>query len=114
TISCDFVVMLFGSSKTNHENKQTKGSELRTLQPLPCNVLDQITNAAGVTPFVVIPGKDLDHVTADHAGVFSIHDRRVGILFEVGRYERRFRKTQNARELSVGRILQRLVYFFAG
>ena len=53
-------------------------------------------------------------MAADHACVISIHDRRIGILFEVGRNERLFRETQNVLQLSVGCILQSLVYFFLG
>src|SRR5438552_10586542 len=43
-------------------------------QALTGNVVDQVADAAGVSPLIVVPGDDLDAVAPDHQGHGRIHD----------------------------------------
>src|SRR6185503_13626067 len=52
-------------------------------QTLGRDVLNEIANTAGITPFVVVPRKHLKHPPTDHFRVLSVDDRRVRIAFEV-------------------------------
>src|ERR1700676_439638 len=45
---------------------------------------DQVAAAAGVAPFVVVPGKDLDAAVAYDFGVFGVDDRRMRVALKVG------------------------------
>ena len=53
-------------------------------------------------------------MAADDLGVFSVYDRRVGILLEVRRDQRLFGKAENSGEFSSGRVFQGFIHFFAG
>src|SRR5260370_37527829 len=48
----------------------------------------EIGNATGVTPLVIVPCDDLDHVTADNHRRESINNRGMGFTPEIGRNKR--------------------------
>ena len=83
-----------------------------SLQPFCRNKLDEIADAAGVAPLVVVPGKHLDQSSVDDLRVFGINNRRIRIPFEVARDKRLFGKRQNSAQLLVRRVFQSTVYFF--
>ena len=44
---------------------------------------DEISDAAGIAPLVVIPGDNLDHILADDHSLKTINDRGVVVTPEV-------------------------------
>ena len=44
---------------------------------------DQVDHPAGISPFVVVPGEDLDHVAVSHLGEGRVDDAGMGIGHEV-------------------------------
>src|SRR6266850_5460312 len=75
--------------------------------------LGDVGEAARVAPLVVVPGNDLDHVAEDDR-VQRAHDRRVRVALQVARYERLLGVIHDPLERSLGRALERGVYFFLG
>src|SRR5919112_6565037 len=69
--------------------------------------LDEVADAAGVAPLVVVPGEHLDEVAADDFRVVGVHDGGVVVLAEVHRDERLFGEGEDAAQLLVGGVLQR-------
>ena len=53
------------------------------LQPLPGNVVYQISHTAGVAPLVVVPGDDLNQISFQNLGELGIHDAGAGIALVV-------------------------------
>lgn len=60
------------------------------------HTFDQIDGAAAVTPFVIVPGEDFDHIVADDVGPFGDEDRAVAIAFDVAQNDRVFVIIENA------------------
>src|ERR1043165_2835149 len=58
-------------------NRQSEIGNWQFLETFVRNVLHEVAHTAGVTPLVVIPGKDFDHVAADHFRVFGVDDRKI-------------------------------------
>src|ERR1700733_8041588 len=57
----------------------------KNLQALTGDVVNQVANAAGIPPLVVVPGDHLDAIAADHQRHRRIHDRRRRVAFKVQR-----------------------------
>src|SRR5437588_12470558 len=55
------------------------------LQTLIADVMNQIPHAAGVSPFIVIPGDHLDAIAGDHQSHRRVDNRRARIAFEIRR-----------------------------
>src|ERR1700694_4435492 len=64
-------------------------SRLAMLEALP-DELRKVGDAAGVAPFVVVPGDHLEEVVADEHGGEAIDDRGVRIATEIRGDERLF------------------------
>src|SRR5665213_246855 len=47
--------------------------------------LDQVHNPVGITPFVIVPGKNLDHISTHNISRQSVDDGRMRVPFEVSR-----------------------------
>ena len=63
-------------SKTNsrlHSLLITHHSSL-ILQAFTGDELDQVADAAGVAPLVVVPGKHFDQSPSDHLRILRVHD----------------------------------------
>src|SRR4030042_3817573 len=58
--------------------------------------LDQVDQAAGVSPFVVVPGYDLDHVPVDDLCGQAVDDPGMGIAQAIDRHERLGRVAEDA------------------
>src|SRR5262249_43969202 len=54
-----------------------------TSETLATDVVNQVANAAGVSPFVVIPGNYFDAVASDHARHLPVHDGGTRVTAEV-------------------------------
>src|ERR1039458_9722080 len=57
---------------------------------------DQVDHAAGVAPFVVVPGHHLQQVAVQHLGQLPVHNGTVGVMQHVGRDHSIFVVGQNA------------------
>src|SRR3989304_4773654 len=55
----------------------------RGLQPELGHVLHQISDAAGVTPFIIVPGKGLHEIVREDRGQRGVHNPGVRAAFEV-------------------------------
>src|SRR5215211_4555601 len=75
--------------------------------------LDEVADAAGVAPLVVVPGEHLDEIAVDDFRVVGVHDGGVVVLAEVHRDERLLREGENAAQLLVRRVLQRRIDLLA-
>src|SRR5262249_54332391 len=68
------------------------------LQAFATQVVDQVADAAGVSPLVVVPGDDFDAVAADYHGRRRIDDRGASVAFEIGGDEFMLLETEIALE----------------
>ena len=68
-----------------------------SLKPFLRDEMGQIGHAAGVTPFVVVPCDDLDHIADNHGGQ-AIDDRGMRVAPEIGRDQRLIGEIENAFE----------------
>src|SRR6185295_9654448 len=71
------------ATKRHKKHKEKPIKEPTELKTFARDVLDQVADAAGIAPLVVVPRKHLQHPATDHFRVFSVDDRRVGVAFEV-------------------------------
>src|SRR5688572_10985982 len=97
--------MMSGSNK-NGATFSHHSSLITPLQSFPGDVLDEVADAAGVAPLVVVPREHLDEAAADDLGVLGVNYRGVVVLAEVHRDERLLREGEDAAQLLVGRVLQ--------
>src|SRR6266566_8081347 len=82
------------------------------LKAFLCNEVCQVGNAARVTPLVIVPGENFNHIaTKDHSQE-SIDDRGVRIATEVGRNKRLLRIFKNAFERTSRGYLESIVNGF--
>jgi hypothetical protein len=68
-----FALRLFDFAISSIETQDLASPPYR-LQSLRREELDQVADAAGIAPFVVIPGQDFDHIAADDLGVLGVDD----------------------------------------
>src|ERR1700674_4160507 len=55
------------------------------LQSLAADEINQVADAAGISPFVVVPGNHFDAVAGDYQRHRSIHDGRARVSAKIGR-----------------------------
>src|SRR5262245_33866260 len=70
---------------------------------------DEISQSVGVTPFVIVPGENLDQV-AMHSGFQTIHAGGQRTVQVVGRCQRFLTVTQDSFQRPVGCRLEALVH----
>src|SRR6185437_13508224 len=58
--------------------KIRKSGMTHKLQPFFSEERSEIGDAAGVAPFIIIPGYNLDHIATEYLSGQTIDDRRVG------------------------------------
>src|SRR5438309_3036732 len=75
--------------------------------------LGDVGEAARVTPLVVVPGNDLDHVAEDDR-VHRTHDRGMRVALEITRDERLLGVIHDPLERSFRRALERRIHLFLG
>src|SRR5581483_518640 len=83
-------------------------------QPFPGHEPDQINDAAGIAPLVVIPRENLDHVAAEDFGVFGVNDGRERVAAKIARHERLSLEAEDAFERAFSRSPQRGVHVLGG
>src|ERR1700693_2005298 len=88
-------------------------SILEPLQP-GRDQIDQVDDAAGIAPFVVVPGEHLDGVIAEHHGRRRVEDRRVRVVEEVHRHQLLIAHREDALELPTRRLAHLGVHVLGG
>mmetsp|Transcript_10038 Transcript_10038/g.26803 ORF Transcript_10038/g.26803 Transcript_10038/m.26803 type:complete len:435 (+) Transcript_10038:40-1344(+) len=71
--------------------------------------LGEVHDALGISPLVVVPRNNLDHVVADHHGERGVNHGRLVRSLDVGRHERVLGVLQDALELALRRLLESAV-----
>src|SRR5215510_5109100 len=84
------------------------------LQSLGGHVDEQVDAAARVAPLVVVPRQHLREVAVHHLRVGGVDDRRVGVLLEVDRDERRVLDREDPLERARGGLAERVVDLVGG
>src|SRR3970282_1869138 len=72
-------------------NFQTRNPRLSP----PGDQAEQITDAIGIAPFVVVPAEALEIFAAGDAGKCRVENRRVGIPDDIRRNQRQLHELQN-------------------
>src|SRR5512135_3883136 len=78
--------------------REGEGSRIPSL--FPEEIQEQIHHPVGKTPFVVVPGNNLHHLSADHFRGRSVHDRGMWVPVEVNRDEGFVAEAQDSLQLS--------------
>src|SRR5712692_1378459 len=84
-----------------------------SLQSLFREECDQVDDAAGVSPLVVVPGDDLHQIAVHHLGESRVDDGAVRIAQHVARHHRIGGVFENPLQLSLRGCFQGSIHVFA-